>query len=43
MSIKKSRRRYTKEFKLEAVQLVLNRDGQVIEVANNLGIHPNML
>ena len=40
---KKSRRRYTREFKLEAVQLVHNRDGMVTEVANNLGIHPNML
>jgi len=43
MRIKKSRRRYTREFKLEAVQLVHNRDGQVTEVANNLGIHSNML
>ena len=43
MTTKKSRRRYTREFKLEAVQLVHNRDGQVTEVANNLGIHSNML
>ena len=43
MSIKKSRRRYTREFKLEAVQLVQNRDGRVTEVAQNLVIHPNML
>ena len=43
MSIKKSRRRYTREFKLEAVQLVNNRDGQVTAVAKNLGIHPNLL
>ena len=43
MSIKKSRRRYTKEFKLEAVQLVHNRNGMVTDVAQNLGIHPGML
>jgi transposase len=43
MSIKKSRRRYTKEFKLESVQLVHNRDGRITDVAQNLGIHPNML
>ena len=43
MTTKKSRRRYSREFKLEAVQLVRNRDGQVSEVANNLGIHSNML
>ena len=43
MSNKRSRRRYTREFKLEAVQLVQNRDGRITEVAQNLGIHPNML
>jgi len=43
MSLNKSRRRYTKEFKLEAVQMVINRDGRVTEVANSLGIHPSML
>ncbi len=43
MSSKKTRRRYTKEFKREAVQLAHNRNGQVTEVAINLGIHPNML
>jgi len=43
MSEKKSRRRYSREFKLEAVQLVYNRGGKVTEVANNLGIHPNVL
>lgn len=43
MSTKKSRRRYTREFKLEAVQLVYNRGGKVTEVANSLGIHPNIL
>ena len=43
MSIKKSRRRYSREFKLEAVQLVHNRGGKTTEVANSLGIHPNIL
>ena len=39
MNVKKTRRRYTKDFKQEAVQLVHNRDGKVKEVANSLGIH----
>ena len=37
------RRRYTKEFKLEAVQLVQSHHGKASEVARNLGIKPNML
>ena len=43
MSVKKTRRRYTKEFKLEAVQLARDRGGKVSEVANSLGIHRNIL
>jgi transposase len=43
MSLTKSRRRYTREFKVEAVQLTHNRGGKVTEVANSLGIHPNIL
>jgi transposase len=43
MSITTSRRRYTREFKLEAMQLAYNRGGKVMEVANSLGIHPNIL
>ena len=43
MSTTQTRRRYSKEFKIEAVQLVQKRDGQVTAVADNLGIHPNML
>ena len=39
----KTRRRYTKEFKIEAVQLVQSREGQIKEVAGNLGIHYNIL
>jgi transposase len=43
MSDKQTRRRYTKEFKHEAVQLAVKQDNQVTTVASNLGIHPNML
>ena len=38
-----TRRTYTKEFKLEAVQLAKTHDGPVAEVARDLGIRPNML
>ena len=40
---KKTRRKYTREFKLEAVQLALSRNGNVSKVARNLGVNPNML
>jgi transposase len=43
MSNKKKRRRYTKEFKLEAVQLVEARDGNASEVARKLGIRPDLV
>jgi transposase len=43
MEEKRTRRRFTKEFKIEAIQLVKQRDGKVTEVANNLGIHPVLL
>jgi transposase-like protein len=43
MPEKKTRRKYTKEFKLEAIQLAESRGGNVSEVARNLGIGPNML
>lgn len=35
------RRKYTKEFKIEAVRLVEDSDVPVDEVAHELGIHPN--
>ena len=38
-----SRRRYTKEFKIEAVRLVEDSDVPVDEVAHELGVHPNTL
>jgi len=40
---KRPRRKFTKEFKLEAVELVKQRSGKVTEVADNLGIHPVVL
>ena len=43
MNTNKSRRRYNKEFKLEAIRLVKNKDGGVSEIASNLGIHPGVL
>ena len=43
MTEKRTRRRYTKEFKLEAVHLALSRGGNASEVARNLDVNPNML
>ena len=43
MDEKRTRRRYNREFKMEAVNLVNEREGRVTEVAHNLGIHPVML
>lgn len=40
---KRKRKRYTREFKEEAVKLVTEQGYQVGEAARNLGIHPNML
>ena len=43
MTERKNRRKYTKEFKLEAIQLVAQRGGDASEVARHLGIRPNLL
>jgi transposase len=43
MDEKKNRRKYTREFKTESVQLVESRGGNASEVARNLGVRPNML
>jgi transposase len=43
MGERKTRRTYTKEFKLEAIQLAESRNGNTSEVARNLGISPNVL
>jgi len=40
---KKKRRTYTKEFKLEAVQLVEARGGNASEVARHLGVSPDLV
>ena len=37
------RRRYTKEFKLEAIQLVQSQGSNASAIARNLGIEPNLL
>jgi len=37
------RKTYTREFKIEAVQLSEEGDRPIIDVANDLGIHPNTL
>ena len=39
----RQRRKYTKEFKQEAVQLVLSQGGNASAVARNLGIKPDLL
>jgi transposase len=42
MTKKKTRRKYTQDFKLEAIQLAESR-GNASEVARNLGIDQNLL
>ena len=37
------RRTYTREFKLDAVRMVIERNRTVAEVADNLGISPSLL
>ncbi len=41
--MKPERRRYTKEFKEEAVKLVTEQGYRIAEAARNLGINENML
>ena len=41
--MKKKRRKFTKEFKEEAVKLVLEQGYQISEASRNLGIHANLL
>ena len=40
---KKSRRKYTQEFKEESVKLVTEQGYSVAEAARNLGVNPNLL
>ena len=39
----KSRRKHSREFKIEAVKQVVEKGRSVSEVAEGLGVHPNML
>jgi transposase len=41
--LKRKNRRYSREFKVEAVRLTEADDRPVAEVARELGIHPNVL
>lgn len=43
MGRKRTRRRFTREFKLEAVRLALVEGRSQVEVAGELGINPEML
>jgi len=43
MSNKKRRRKYTENFKREAVQLVETRGGNASAVARNLGLRPDLV
>jgi transposase len=41
--MKKKRRKYTQEFKEEAVKLITEQGYQIAEAARNLGVNENML
>jgi transposase len=41
--VKQNRKQYSKEFKVQAVQLVQSSDKKVSEIASDLGINSNML
>ena len=41
--MKKKRRKYTQEFKEEAVRLITEQGYQITEAARNLGVNENML
>ncbi len=43
MGTERDRKSYSKEFKLDAVNLVVNGERTVPEVARDLGIEPNLL
>jgi len=43
MVYSRTRRRFTREFKEEAVQLVVSQGKVAKEVADNLGVHANVL
>ncbi len=39
----KSRRKFSREFKLEAVKQVVEHDRSVADVAEGIGVHPSLL
>jgi transposase len=39
----KSRKKYSREFKLEAVKMVVEQDRSVNAVADGLGVHPSLI
>ena len=41
--MKKKRKKYTREFKEEAVKLITDQGYQIAEAARNLGVNENML
>ncbi|HIP83140.1 MAG TPA: transposase, partial [Desulfocapsa sulfexigens] len=41
--MKMKRRKFTKEFKEEAVKLILEQGYKITEASRNLGIHANLL
>ena len=41
--MKRTRRKYDREFKIEALKLVTERGASIAETARNLGIHENLL
>ena len=38
-----TRRKYDREFELEAVRLTTEGDRPAVEIARDLGIHPNLI
>lgn len=42
-SVQENRRQYTREFKIEAVELLLSGNQKAVDVASNLGIRPKIL
>ncbi len=43
MDERDTRRHFTREFKVEAVELLMNGDKSGVEIARNLGIRPELL
>ena len=43
MEEKQTRRRFSKEFKIDAVELALRSDKSIVEIAEELGIRPELL